>query len=422
MRLIKTKYNFKIANSINFFRSLSTALIYVFLPLYYFHLGINLVNIGTIIAISVIATNITKLYAGSLADNFNRKKIMLAGMITMTLTNLSLLFFTSELFFIIRGIIFGISYAIFIPAYSSYVWDISEKTKLSTHNAIRSMYRYSGIILAPPIGGILIYFYGFSALFLASFIIGTIVFALINSLTDFKHKNKIPVFSKVIGTYRNIALTEGFSILSLIHLIKATFDLIWYTFILIYLKDVIGYDFWQAGLVITGSYILLLPFQIPLGRLSDKFHSKWLIIPGFILLGSSMKLFFIFDNFLAYVLFAGGVAVSLLSIGRPIYVRLAEMTPYSKHGQALALFEAISWGMAAIVLFYVGKLAEKTSILEIINHSATFAIGTGFILILFHRKIRWRYGNHLKRHHFMKLHTPIDRFVDSFPLLSKGFK
>lgn len=422
MKKIKTKYNFKTANSINFFRSLSNSLVYVFLPLYYFHLGINLVNIGTIIAISVIATNITKLYAGSLADSFNRKKIMLAGAAIMTLTNFSLLFFTSELYFIIRGIIFGIAFALFIPAYSSYVWDISEKRKLSKHNAIRSIYRYSGIILAPPIGGLLIYFYGFNALFLASVIAGIGVLLLINSLNDFKHKNKLPVFSKIIETYRSIAITEGFAILSFVHLIKATFDLIWYTFILIYLKNVIGYDFWQAGLIITGSYLILMPFQMPLGKFSDKFHSKWLIIPGFIVLGLSMKLFFVFDHFLSYVVSAGGVAVSLLAIGRPIYVRLAEMTPDSKHGQALALFEAISWGFAAILLFYLGELAEKTSILEVMNNSATFAIGTGLILIIFHRKIRWKYGNHLKRHHFMKLYTPIDRFVDSFPNLSRGFK
>jgi len=380
------------------------------------------VNIGTIIALSVIATNITKLYAGSLADNFNRKRIMLTGASIMTLTNFSLLFFTSELFFIIRGIIFGIAFAVFIPSYSSYAWDISEKTKLSTHNAIRSIYRYLGRILAPPIGGLLIYLYGFNALFLTSVLVGIGVLFLINSLTDFKHKNKLPVLSKIVDTYRNIAITEGFAILSFVHLVKAIFDLIWYTFILIYLKNVIGYDFWQAGLVITGSYLLLLPFQMPLGRLSDKFHSKWLIIPGFIVLGLSMKLFFMFEYFLSYVVSAGGVAISLLAIGRPIYVRLAEMTPDSEHGQALALFEAISWGLAAIVLFYVGKLAEKTSILEVMNSSATFALGTGLILIIFHRKIRWKYGNHLKRHHFMKLYTPIDRFVDSFPTLARGFK
>ena len=142
----------------------------------------------------------------------------------------------------------------------------------------------------------------------------------------------------------------------------------------------VGYDFWQAGLVITGAYIILLPFQIPLGRLSDKFHSKWLIIPGFILLGLSMKLFFVYNHFLSYVIAAGGVSVGLLAIGRPIYVRLAEMTPDSKHGKALALFEAISWGLAAIVLFYAGELAESESIFFVMNHAASLAIGIGLIL------------------------------------------
>ena len=97
MNKLKTKFNFKLANKVTLFRSLSNSLVYVFLPLYYFQLGINLVNIGAIVAISVIATNIAKIYGGSLADNFNRKRIMIWSAILMVLTNSSLLFFTSEL-------------------------------------------------------------------------------------------------------------------------------------------------------------------------------------------------------------------------------------------------------------------------------------------------------------------------------------
>ena len=55
---------------------------------------------------------------------------MAAGLLTL-----------AALFFILRGIIFGIAYAMFFPSYSSYVWDISQKTKLATHAAIRSIYR-----------------------------------------------------------------------------------------------------------------------------------------------------------------------------------------------------------------------------------------------------------------------------------------
>jgi MFS family permease len=422
MNKLKTSANFKLANRVTLFRSLSNSLIYIFLPLYYFQLGINLVNIGAIVALSVIATNVAKIYGGSLADNFNRKKIMIWSAIAMTITNFSLLFFTSELYFISRGIIFGLAYAMFIPSYSSYVWDISEKTKLATHNAIRSIYRYSGLILAPPIGGLIIYLYGFNALFILSVLIGIYSIYLINLFSEFKHKNKLPKLEKIWENYHKIGITPGFTFLSLIHMIKVAFGLIWHTFILIYLKNIIGYDFWQAGLVITGAYLILIPFQIPLGHLSDKFHSKWLIIPGFILLGISMKLFFVYAHFLSYVIAAGGVSIGLLAIGRPIYVRLAEMTPDSKHGKALALFEAISWGLAAIILFYVAELAESKSIFFVMNGAGSFAIGIGLILIAFHRKIRWRYGNHFRRHHFMKLYTPIDRFVDSLPLISKGFK
>jgi MFS family permease len=171
-----------------------------------------------------------------------------------------------------------------------------------------------------------------------------------------------------------------------------------------------------------GSSIVLLPFQLPVGRFSDKFHSKWLIIPGFLMIGTFMKLFFTVEHILAYTLMAGGVAIGFLAIDRPIYVRLAEMTPTNKHGQAIAIFESITWGLAAIALFYAGEFAELLSIREVISYVSSFVLGVGAVLIAFHRKITWKYGNYLRRHHLVRLYTPIDQIIDSFPEFSKGFK
>ena len=53
---------------------------------------------------------------------------------------------------------------------------------------------------------------------------------------------------------------------------------------------------------------------------------------------------------------------------------------------------------------------------------STSAIVVGITLIAFHRKLRWRYGNYLRRHHLMRLYTPIDQLVDQFPEISEGFK
>ncbi len=419
---LRTKSNYKITNAISFLMSFSGALVFVFLPLYFYHVGVNLVNIGIIIAISVVVTNIVKLIAGSFVDYYDRRNVMLVGGIIMAIANLSLAFFVSETFFILRGIAYGIGAAIFYPAYISYVWDISEIKRLSTYGAIRSAFRHLGLVVAPLVGGLIIYLFGFKELFYTSFIVGISTLGLLFMLTYTKHKNKLPDFSKIIQNYRSILITRGFTLLSLIRLIRSSAQLIWATFILIYLRSVVGYDFWQAGLVIMGSSIVLLPFQLPVGRFSDKFHSKWLIIPGFLMIGTFMKLFFTVEHILAYTLMAGGVAIGFLAIDRPIYVRLAEMTPTNKHGQAIAIFESITWGLAAIALFYAGEFAELLSIREVISYVSSFVLGVGAVLIAFHRKITWKYGNYLRRHHLVRLYTPIDQIIDSFPEFSKGFK
>ena len=419
---IKTKSNRRYTNIISFLMSLSHALITVFLPLYFFHIGIKLVNIGVIIAVSIIATNIAKLFAGSFVDYYDRRRVMFTGGVIMAFSTLSLVFFASESFFIARGIFFGIGAAIFYPAYISYAWDTSSKSRLSAYNAARSVYGIIGAIAAPLIGGLILYFSNFITLFYTAFFIGIGTLSILFVLTDMKHTNKIPSVSKIIKNYRNILITRGFTLLAFIKLIQTSISIIWYTFILIYLRDSVGYDFWQAGLVMTGSLIVLLPFQLPIGKFSDRFHSKWLIIPGFFMLGIFIRLFFAFDHILSYALMMGGFGVGTLLIYRPIYVRLAEMTPYRKHGQAIAIFEILTWGLAAVALFYAGEFAQLYSIQEVMMFLSTFAIAAGVILIVFHRKLRWRYGNYLRRHHFVRLYTPIDQIVDTFPKFSKGFR
>ena len=419
---LRTKANHRYANTISFFMSLSRSLVTIFLPLYFYHIGINLVNIGIIVAVSVVATNIAKLFAGSFVDYYDRRRVMFTGGLIMALANLSLVFFTTELFFITRGIIFGIGASIFYPAYLSYVWEISAKSKLSTYNAVRSVYRVLGVILAPLLGGLIIFLFGFITLFYTSFFIGIGTLSLLFFLTDIKHKNKIPSVSKIIENYQSILITRGFALLSFIKLIQSSITIIWYTFILIYLRNIAGYEFWQAGLIVMLSSMVLLPFQLPVGRFSDNFHSKWLIIPGFFMIGFFMSLFFMFDHILAYALAMGGFAVGILLIYRPMYVRVAEMTPNSKHGQAIAIFETLTWGLAAIALFYAGEFAELYSIKAVMLFLSSFSIGIGLILVAFHRKISWKYGNHLRRHHLVRLYTPIDQIIDSFPEFSKGFK
>ena len=140
------------------------------------------------------------------------------------------------------------------------------------------------------------------------------------------------------------------------------------------------------------------------------------------MIGFFMRLFFMFDHILSYALAMGGFAVGILLIYRPMYVRVAEMTPSSKHGQAIAIFETLTWGLAAIALFYAGEFAEVSSIRVVMMFLSSFSIGIGLILVAFHRKISWKYGNHLRRHHLARLYTPIDELVDSFPEISKGFK
>tara|TARA_Y100000034_G_C6907509_1_gene421615 strand:+ start:269 stop:1546 length:1278 start_codon:yes stop_codon:yes gene_type:complete len=419
---IQSKRNENLSFLLSFFYSFSSGLVSLFLPLYFFHVNINLVNIGTIVAISLIVSRITQLASGALIDQYSRKKIMFMGAISVTLLNFSLLFFLSELFFIIRGIIYGIASGLFWTAYTSFAMDVVKVSKLSIFNSKRAIARGLGLIFAPLLGGLIIFLSGFTTLFYVSVSLGIIPLIVIISLKDYKHLGTIPTLEKITKGYGRLISIKGFSLLVFLKSVANSLIYIWAIFIPIFLRDSVNYSFLQIGIILMSVQLILLPFQLPIGKLTKKFHSKWLIIPAFFLMGIFMHVFFAFEHMFSFILMSAGISGGYFLINRPTYVRLAEMTPRKQHGRTVALFEAISWGIAGIALYYTGEIASILSIKEVLLTIAKLSIGFGAILVIFHRKLSWKYGYYMKRHHLMNLHTPIDEIIDNFPKISKNFK
>ena len=402
----------------SFFISFSLALVSVFLPLYFYINNINLESIGIIFAVSIFVRQLVKLLSGYYSLKINKKYILNLAFLLFIICNIILIYTIKLEILYFRSTLYGIAAGILWPTLLSIHWLNTPSNKLSYYNAKRSFFRYTGLILAPAIGGLIVYFYDFNLLFkISTYLLGFNF--IINNKYDFSNKS-IHKKTTFIKEYREIFRTQGFKLLSLLNSIRAIYEVLFMTFILIVLKN-IGLTFTQITLFITLSYVFVLPFQSKIGYMSDKFHSKYLLIPGFLISGLSLIIFSQSDTLTLLFLSTVGILVSSLMLARPMYVRLSEITK-NKVSEGIALLDTISYSSSAILLVVFSNLSKYVDLKLIIQDIGIFVTIVGIILIMFHRKLFWKTKNYKKRKDAYTIINSFDKLIDKYPNIASGFK
>ena len=402
----------------SFFISFSLALVSVFLPLYFYINNINLETIGIIFAVSIFVRQLVKLLSGYYSLKINKKYILNLAFLLFIICNIILIYTIKLDILYFRSILYGVAAGILWPTLLSIHWLNTPSNKLSYYNAKRSFFRYIGLILAPAIGGLIVYFYDFNLLFkISTYLLGFNF--IINSKYNFSNKS---IHKKIsfIKEYSEIFRIQGFKLLSLLNSIRAIYEVLFMTFILIVLKN-IGLTFTQITLFITLSYVFVLPFQTKIGHISDKFHSKYLLIPGFLISGLSLIIFSQSNTLTLLFLSTVGILVSSLMLARPMYVRLSEITK-NKVSEGIALFDTISYSSSAILLVVFSNLSKYMDLKLIIQDIGIFVTLVGILLILFHRKLFWKTKNYKNRKDAYTIINSFDKLIDKYPNIASGFK
>ena len=402
----------------SFFISFSLASVSVFLPLYFYINNINLETIGIIFAVSIFVRQLVKLLSGYYSLKINKKYILNLAFLLFIICNIILIYTIKLDILYFRSILYGVAAGILWPALLSIHWLNTPSNKLSYYNAKRSFFRYIGLILAPAIGGLIVYFYDFNLLFkISTYLLGFNF--IINSKYNFSNKS---IHKKIsfIKEYSEIFRIQGFKLLSLLNSIRAIYEVLFMTFILIVLKN-IGLTFTQITLFITLSYVFVLPFQTKIGHISDKFHSKYLLIPGFLISGLSLIIFSQSNTLTLLFLSTVGILVSSLMLARPMYVRLSEITK-NKVSEGIALFDTISYSSSAILLVVFSNLSKYMDLKLIIQDIGIFVTIVGILLIMFHRKLFWKTKNYKNRKDAYTIINSFDKLIDKYPNIASGFK
>jgi DHA3 family macrolide efflux protein-like MFS transporter len=357
---------------------------------------------GLIAASAYLPALLFGLFAGSVADRFDRRRIMLnADLARLVLVSLiPLLFYNNMLSIHSLGLItvlvafFNI---LFIPARDALIPELVSKDQLFKTNALMQTTWQISMLGGPLLASFLIASIGIAHLFTidaATFLLSFLFIFMI----------KKPAFVKVADASKQWRFKEIFSVFRYLRGERALLILLVITavdnlFIMgpamvglpIFVKENLGIA-GDAGASVFASGHMYMALGMLIGTLLlNKFgrsiRQNRLLSWGIILDGLTyLPMFWVTDPQLMYLtLFCHGLFIPLIIIPRPTLVH--KIVPAEMQGRIFALITISVTGFTTLSIAATGVLAEVFSMANIYAFIAVFATFTG-VIILFDEDFR----------------------------------
>jgi MFS family permease len=229
-------------------------------------LGLDPIQIGILYALLALASALTLLISGKLADRYDRRKIMVAGWIAWLPAPLIFAFARNFAEMIPGMVMWG--FWLGQPASSAYIVTSSERSRLTSTFTIMSAGWSLGYTFSPAIGGFLAGTVGMKTVFCLAFIFyASACFTL--SFIRSQHANheqeadeKEYSFSKLIRNRKLLSLSVFFATVMFI-------TMMFRNFVPIYVKTAYGLTDFEIGFLGSILFASSAVLGILLGRLGD---------------------------------------------------------------------------------------------------------------------------------------------------------
>ena len=271
------------------------------LPVYMSNtLRLGPIQIGVLYALLALASALTLLISGKLADRYDRRKIMVAGWIAWLPAPL-IFAFAQNFAEMIPGVVMW-GFWLGQPAGSAYIVTSSERSRLTSTFTIMSAGWSLGYTFSPAIGGYLAGTVGMKTIFYLAFIFYASACLTLSFITSQRanHNREIDEkdysFSKLIRNRKLLSMSALFAAVMFI-------TMMYRNFVPIYVKAAYGLTDFQIGFLGSVLFASSAVLGIVLGKLGDIKRNVYSLALSLILSATALTL----------MLWSGNFAILLLS-------------------------------------------------------------------------------------------------------------
>lgn len=317
-------------------------------PLFARAMGADAFEVGMVNASFLLMAAFLSLPLGILSDRLGRKRLIMTGLLIISLSSFLLCLSTSVPQMIGVYLLFGVGLAAFAPTMMSFVTDFSPTTHLGRSYGWYTLALYGGMSCGPAAGGAIAELLGFQWTFFAS---GAITFAVFLVVLCFlprardillNQPSKRVTWDLARGLMRNIPLLACW----LVTLGGCLGLGMFVTFLPLYAQDQ-GVGVGQIGLIFGSQALCNALSRIPFGRLSDRVSRRSnLVTAGLIGFSVSIAGLGLAEGIYPLILFAAGVGISMGMAFTAVGALISEVAGPDARGLAMGGYNsAIYIGM-----------------------------------------------------------------------------
>ncbi|GBC75360.1 Tetracycline resistance protein, class B [archaeon HR06] len=328
--------------------SLGGGIVTPMIPLYAQSIGASYLDLGLIGSSYAIIYTFLALPSGTLSDKMGRQKTIILSISLFGIVAISYPLVKEVKYLIfIRGLE-GLAWSLFWPSIEALTTEMSESKIVGKAMGLGTTFYGIGFLLGSFLGGLLVEYYGFFTAFILYFIFSIFTLPLTTSIKE-KH-----FFKKLKETINRVALL-------MVYIISFSYSVtlgVLLTLFPVYAKG-LGISPLLIGLLFTLFWLGRIIAFLYTGELSDKLGREAILLPALIGITITNLLITLFKDFwlLLVIILIMGISTGAIF---PVSIALiSDVTPISKRGMAMGLFEAFS-GLGMFIGSISGGILAET--------------------------------------------------------------
>lgn len=325
-------------------------------PFFVESVGGRATDVGLAGTTFAIAALVTRPYMGRLVDTCGRKAALLLGTVVFTLGPLSYIMAGSVLTFHVARMFHGIGMSAFTSAYLALVADVTPPSRWGAALGLAGVAPSLSIILATPMGGVLLDHTSFTLVFLVSSLMALAGFLVVLLIREpGRHDSGLSAGERRTVHLLDVARQRGIFAPSVaMSTLGFSFGTV-AAFLPLFAR---GRDLGNVGFYFTALSLFIVASKFAMGRLADKVGRLTIVLPMFAILALSflgLNQSFSFSTLIVVAVIQGvglgGARVGLETI-------LADAAPAEARGTAFSLlYLCFDIGIAFSGLV-MGKVAD----------------------------------------------------------------